>query len=1764
MYVHIEESQRDDFLNWIDEYAEIEWNGVTVSWVYRIVVDSAQRSNLLEDLKTKNFTKYATIYEDTVKRILDTEPNDPYYIEPTWGDGYYVWPHKNHSDPANAGSGGDFDMDSEKGWDISTDGSGVIVLVHDQGFRDTHEDFQGNLWNNLAEINGVQGVDDDNNGYVDDLHGHHVNKHGDHGTGVGGAVAARGNNGLGSVGSAWTAQLSHYSEAVWCQGGWNCIGGTPEAIDYANLIGAKIFNASYGYYCNGDGDNDPDWGCIQSEEAVIDAFNGLFVAAAGNDSIDNDVYWNMPSSARNDHVVAVGALHQDGTNEFNYGLTSVDVHGFASLSIGCGILPYCSADDSEGGTDDCYAIFGGTSCATPQTAGLLALRWTQCPNDTRLEIKQSLIDAAEELVSLSSMSVSEGMNNMFNLLNSPCFSNLTPPETTITSNPANPSGPDFTFEFESDQETATFECRLSTDIDPGVWETCTSPESYHAETSISNLEFEVRAVLGSVLDETPASYIWDVDADVPESIITLAPSNPSNSTSATFEFSSDDNSATFECNLDSGTWEACISPKDYPDLSEGPHIFEVKAIDLAGNEDETPASWNWDIDVTVPETLITSNPVNPTSSTSAIFEFESNEPDSTFECKLDDAGWESCSSPKTYTGLTENVFHLFEVKSIDLAGNEDETPASWNWEIDTIPDTVTILSGPADPTNSTSATFEFTSGNPSASFECALNFDPWTPCTSPYTYSSLSEGFYTMSVLTIDEAGNIGSDLWDPSGSGGWFIDLTPPTATITSGPADPTNSTSATFEFESNEPDSTFECLLDWPTNQSWESCTSPWTYEDLTEGEHEFELRAVDSAGNFDGPNPTQFIWNIDLTSPETTIDSGPGLFDGSETAVFTFSSNEPNSTFQCSLDNGLWQACTSPKTLTSLSESSHVFKVKATDISGNEDVTADEWDWTVDMTDPEAIFISGPSDPSSLADAVFEFESNEANSTFECQLVDVGGTESVGWHSCTSPAVFSDLESGPWYFEFKAIDQAGNEDASEEWHWTIDLDHPQTTIDSGPPSLTNETFAIFEFSSDDPTAAFKCSLNQNNWIPCVSGGMFSPLDEGSHNFQVKAIDEAGNEDVTADEWIWVIDTTEPNTAIISQPSNPSNDTSGEFQFIELNSEEVLGFECRVDSGEWYSCETPHSTAILEDGTHSFEVRAIDLAGNVDSSASAYAWVIDTEEPETDITNGPSSPTTETIATFTFSSNEANSTFQCNLDSGEWEICTSPKDYPSLSEGSHVFYVVATDPAGNQDLTPSEWNWTIDTQAPETSIDSDPINISNSTSATFEFSSDDSNSTFQCSLDASEWEDCSSPETYPSLLEGSHSFLVRSVDVLGNTDETPASEDWIIDLTEPETLINNGPPSITSETTAVFNFSSNEANSTFQCSLDASEWGDCSSPETYTGLTFGNHSFSVKAIDEAGNEDSSASGWNWLINAEADVEINSGPEDGEEIYTNTATFLFSSTNQDATFECKINAGNWNSCTSPHETSPLQDGSNMFNVRAIINGDSSGTDSRSFIVDAVDDIFTSHQNPIEETTIDLPPGGIDNQAIFRFGYEKTDGPPGDDNYLSQITLKASGTGNDQIDISKVEIWLDMDENGEPDNPQNNLGESVFVTDNGSLTINLVNHTSDVSFDSKVFYLVTYDFSGEDSSASNPFDIETLLAFMFMGVVFSRRKRIAGMLMILFFVTSCGGGGGGGNQKTNHTYSVSIENHLDVSSNEDSLIQLESSPITSNEITIRK
>ena len=109
-----------------------------------------------------------------------------------------------------------------------------------------------------------------------------------------------------------------------------------------------------------------------------------------------------------------------------------------------------------------------------------------------------------------------------------------------------------------------------------------------------------------------------------------------------------------------------------------------------------------------------------------------------------------------------------------------------------------------------------------------------------------------------------------------------------------------------------------------------------------------------------------------------------------------------------------------------------------------------------------------------------------------------------------------------------------------------------------------------------------------------------------------------------------------------------------------------------------------------------------------------------------------------------------------GGYAACTSPKHYSGLSEGSHSFQVRATDGAGNTDPTPASYTWTVDTVAPNTTIDSSPSDPSGSAAASFSFSSSESGSTFECKLDAEAFAACTSPKDYSGLSEGSHSFQV------------------------------------------------------------------------------------------------------------------------------------------------------------------------------------------------------------------------------------------------------------------------------------------------------------------------------------------------------------------------------------------------------------------------
>jgi hypothetical protein len=212
------------------------------------------------------------------------------------------------------------------------------------------------------------------------------------------------------------------------------------------------------------------------------------------------------------------------------------------------------------------------------------------------------------------------------------------------------------------------------------------------------------------------------------------------------------------------------------------------------------------------------------------------------------------------------------------------------------------------------------------------------------------------------------------------------------------------------------------------------------------------------------------------------------------------------------------------------------------------------------------------------------------------------------------------------------------------------------------------------------------------------------------------------------------------------------------------------------------PKNYSGLAEGSHTFQVRATDLTGNVDATPATYIWTIDTTAPNTNIASQPADPTSATGASFAFTSSEAGSSFEVRLDGGAWSPSPSPKNYSGLAEGSHTFQVRATDAAGNQDATQASYTWTIDTTAPNSSFTSTPANPSSDTTPTFGFASTEAPATYQVNLDGAGWVSATTPLTIsPALSDGSHTLQLRASDIVGNQDGTPAAHTWLVDNTNP-----------------------------------------------------------------------------------------------------------------------------------------------------------------------------------------------------------------------------------------------------------------------------------------------------------------------------------------------------------------------------------------------
>ncbi len=360
---------------------------------------------------------------DAIVRAAATTPNDPRFAAEQWG----------LNNVGQEAGTIDVDLDGPEAWDLRREATNVIVAVVDSGIRYTHEDLAANMWRNPGEVPG-NNIDDDGNGFVDDVYGINAIDDssnptddlpdvtlgvGGHGTSVAGVIGAVGNNGKGIAGVAWKVQLMALK---WFNNqGAGALSDAVQCLDYARAKGAAIVNASW-----------QQGGLLSGtvNQSMIDAIQRLrgagilFVSSAGNDGANNDLVAHFPSNYPFDNMVAVAAGTRTGvlSRKSNFGERLVDV-----VAPGENVLSTTSK------ADDDYSLVTGTSFAAPHVSGVLALLKAQFPTADYRALINRLLAGADRKERLVGKVRTGAFVNLFNALRATAVSEF-PEITTLVLN----------------------------------------------------------------------------------------------------------------------------------------------------------------------------------------------------------------------------------------------------------------------------------------------------------------------------------------------------------------------------------------------------------------------------------------------------------------------------------------------------------------------------------------------------------------------------------------------------------------------------------------------------------------------------------------------------------------------------------------------------------------------------------------------------------------------------------------------------------------------------------------------------------------------------------------------------------------------------------------------------------------------------------------------------------------------------------------------------------------------------------------------------------------------------------------------------------------------------------------------------------------------------------------------------------------------------------------------------------------------------------
>ncbi|MEO1449309.1 MAG: S8 family serine peptidase, partial [Bacteroidota bacterium] len=459
------------------------------------------------DVQVAQFNHYIT--------LRSTVPNDPQYNQ--------QWQYDNTGQSGGT-PGADIDMDLA--WDVTTggltpQGDTIVVCVIDDGIDAQHPDIAPNLWVNHAEIPN-NGIDDDNNGFIDDVRGwdtgsdnDEVYDGGGHGTPVAGIVGARGDNGTGVAGVNWNVKL------MIVQGGTGVESEVLEAYSYPLVMrqrynatngaeGAFVVstNASWGID-NGQPSNAPLWCAFYDTLGVHGILNA---GATANAALDVDTQGDLPTACPSEYLISVTNMDHTDQKVFQaaWGLVNVDLGAFGegthNVTLGGG-----------------YGPFGGTSGATPHVAGTIALLYAvPCsnlitlaksdPGAAALLVRQVILSGVDPNPSLNGITVTGGRLNVNNSVEDllqlcgPC-----PPPFQLEITGITDVQADFSWAIGDSADSVTLNWRPLGD---SVWNTVSGLDSSYLLTglmSCTTYEYELLSYCPNDTSETPNAGTFKTD-----------------------------------------------------------------------------------------------------------------------------------------------------------------------------------------------------------------------------------------------------------------------------------------------------------------------------------------------------------------------------------------------------------------------------------------------------------------------------------------------------------------------------------------------------------------------------------------------------------------------------------------------------------------------------------------------------------------------------------------------------------------------------------------------------------------------------------------------------------------------------------------------------------------------------------------------------------------------------------------------------------------------------------------------------------------------------------------------------------------------------------------------------------------------------------------------------------------------------------------------------------------------------------------------------